>query len=70
MDSQRIFTLGRFPFPWDGRRIPICANQRDCAKPGGVFYASGTAVVIVSSAEPQMQRTSMFFLELFGYCSC
>ena len=34
--------------------------------PGGVLCASGTAVVITSSAEPQMQRTSMFFLKLFG----
>jgi hypothetical protein len=27
----------------------------------GVLYGSGTAVVISRSAEPQMQRTSMFF---------
>lgn len=60
MDSQRIFTLGRFPFPWDGRRIPICADQRDCAKPGGVFYASRDCRRYRKQAEPQMQRTSMF----------
>jgi hypothetical protein len=28
------------------------------------------AVAIRRGAEPQMQHTSMFFLKLFGYCSC
>jgi hypothetical protein len=50
---------------------PICAGERKIAQtPGEVLYASGTAGVIRRSAEPQMQRTSMFFLKLFGDCCC
>jgi len=50
---------------------PICADQPEISQtPGGMLYASATAVAIRKSAEPQMQRASMFFLKLFGYCSC
>ena len=37
--------------------------------PLGMLYGSGTAVVIRRSAEPQMQRTSMFFLSKSS-CDC
>jgi hypothetical protein len=41
--------------------IPICTDQREIARTrGGMLYASGTAVMIISSADPQMQRTLMF----------
>ena len=63
-DSRRI--LCGFCSP-GSLKDPLCADQRETARtPGGVLYASGTAVVIRRSAEPQMQRTSMFFLKLFG----
>jgi hypothetical protein len=71
MDSRSILAFRRLPFPCDGRTIAICADQREIARMHrGVLYASGTTVVIISSAALQMQRTSMFFLKLFGYCSC
>jgi hypothetical protein len=71
MDSRRILALRRLPFAWDGRRIAICADQCGIARTHrGVLYASGSAVVIIRSTEPQMQRASMFFLKLFGYRSC
>jgi hypothetical protein len=31
MDSRRIFALRRFSFSWGGRRIAICADQREIA---------------------------------------
>ena len=37
--------------------------------PKGALW-SGTALVTGRSAEPQMQRTSRFFLKLLDYCSC
>jgi len=53
--------------PRDRRRIPICADQHEIARtPLGVLYASGTAVAIRRSAEPQMQRTAMFLFKTLG----
>jgi len=71
MDSRDILALRQFPFPWDGRRSPYSPTKVTLHERTGA-YASGTAGVIIRSAEldATMQRSSMFFSEVFGYCSC
>ena len=50
-------------FPGIVEGSPSAPTEREIARtPGGVLYASGTAVVISRSAEPQM-KTSMCFIK-------
>jgi hypothetical protein len=51
-------------------RDPICADERKMARtPGGVLYANWTGAVIRRSAEPQLERTSTFFLAGISFTS-
>lgn len=68
-DSRRI--VCGFCFPEIAEGITIYADQRAVARtPGGVLYASRTAVVISKTPSKNAAARRCAFLKLFGYCNC